>query len=505
LRDTFLKHEIPKTLGRWGAPLAITVFFWVTASNDVTVLQMAAALFLISVPWYSYVTWKRREQSDLPIFAMLSFMYMIYYVVPLFWEPHEISEFNAQTGRALPANAITTALIMVVVGISSLWLGMRSHLGRRLVPRHLSIEAPQSRRNYVRAVLALGCLSNSFETSTYALGEGGRQLITLLLTVAPMVAFAIVFRSYLRGYSTRVDRVLMLAFIGSRLLNGLSSGWLGVSASMILICGVIYIAERRRLPRMAPALVVLFILFFQVGKEDFRKAYWQEGSQGIADATAQGGKIERTSFWIQRSLEKWNEVLNDASGQTLKAAILPSVSRVSLLNQTANVVEMTPLVVPYQYGHLYSYLGVTLIPRFVWPEKPSMSEANQFYQVAYGLTSPDDLAATSIGVGFLAEAYISFSWPGVIGIMFLLGIFFDFYQNLFFARNSGILLGSIGVVLLPLMLSIEAQMAAYLGGVIQQILLMLIVFLPAIRIKWQVRQPASRRNQFDSRAKELWT
>ncbi len=159
------------------------------------------------------------------------------------------------------------------------------------------------------------------------------------------------------------------------------------------------------------------------------------------------------------------------------------MARVSLLNQTANVVEMTPSVVPYQYGHLYSYLGVTLIPRFVWPEKPSMNEANQFYQVAYGLTSEDNLASVSIGVGFLTEAYISFSWPGVIGIMFLLGVFFDFYQNLFFDRSSGILLGGIGVILLPLMLGIEAQMAVYLGGVIQQVLLMFVVFLPALRIR----------------------
>jgi hypothetical protein len=458
------------------------------------VLQVALALFIVSVPWYSYQAWKKREKSDLPIFAMISFMYLLYYVIPLFWEPHEISEFNSQTGRKLSDAAITTALLMVAVGIGSLWLGMRVRVGRLLVPRHISIEAPRSRRNYVRAVVAIGCLFNTYEVSAYTLGEGGRQLIILVLTAAPMMAFALLFRSYLRGDSTRVDRVLMLAFVATRLLNGLSSGWLGVSASLILICGVIYFAERRRLPRLAPALVVLFILFFQVGKEDFRKTYWQEGSQGLAETTVEGGKIERTTFWVQRSLEKWGDVLNDSSGQTLKDAIIPSVSRVSLLNQTANVIEMTPAVVPYQYGHLYSYLGVTLIPRFVWPEKPSMSEANQFYQVAYGLTSEDNLASTSIGVGVLTEAYISFAWPGVVGIMFLLGIFFDFFQNFFFSRSSGILLGSIGVILLPLMLGIEAQMAVYLGGVIQQVLFIFVVFLPALRIKGRGKHLQVSRN-----------
>lgn len=483
MNTALLRQEFPKAIIRWGTSIAIIALLWLTRSNEVSVIQVALALFLVSVPWHSYLSWKKSEKSDLPIFAMISFMYVIYYVIPLFWEPHEISEFNGQAGREVSDTAVTAALLMVAIGIGSLWLGMRVRVGRLFVPGHIIIEAPRSRRNYVRAVLAIGCVFNIYDVSAYALGEGGRQLIILLLTVTPMMAFALLFRSQLRGDSTHVDRLLMLAFVASRLLNGLSSGWLGVSASLILVCGVIYIAERRRLPRVAPALIVLFILFFQVGKEDFRKTYWQEGSQGVTEAAAQGGKVERTTFWVKRSLEKWGEALDDPSGQTLKDAVIPSVSRVSLLNQTANVVEMTPSVVPYQYGRLYSYLGVTLIPRFLWPEKPSMSEANQFYQVAYGLTSEDNLASTSIAVGVLTESYISFAWPGVVGIMFLLGIFFDFYQNFFFSKSSGILLGSLGVILLPQMLGIEAQMAVYLGGIIQQVLFVLVVFLPAMRIK----------------------
>ena len=478
-----LRQEFPKAIVRWGTPIAITAFLWLTRSNEVSLTQLALALFLIAIPWHSYLAWKNREKSDLPIFAMIAFMYVIYYVMPLFWEPHEISQFNAQAGREVSDAAISTSLLMVAAGVGSLWLGMRLRVGRLFVPRNISIGAPRSRRNYVRAVLAIGCLFNIYEVSPYALGEGGRQVIILVLNAAPMMAFALLFRSHLRSDSTHVDWLLMLAFVASRLLSGLASGWLGVSTTLILICGVIYITERRRLPRLAPALIVLFILFFQVGKEDFRKTYWLEGSQGVAEVTAQGGKIERTTFWIKRSLEKWGDVLNDPSGQTLKDAIIPSVSRVSLLNQTANVIEMTPSVVPYQYGHLYSYLGVTLIPRFVWPDKPSVSEANQFYQVAYGLTSEDNLTSVSIGVGFLTEAYISFAWTGLVGIMLLLGIFFDFYQNFFFSRSSGVLLGSLGVVLLPSMLGIESQMAAYLGGVIQQVLFVLLVFLPALRIR----------------------
>ena len=193
--------------------------------------------------------------------------------------------------------------------------------------------------------------------------------------------------------------------------------------------------------------------------------------------------MERVAFWAQNSFDKWNEALSDSSGEAFRRALNPSVSRVSLLNQSANVVEQTPSVVPYQYGSLYSYMFVTWIPRFIWPDKPSVSEANQYYQVAYGLTSEDDLGKVSISVGLLTEGFMNFGWPGVVGIMFLAGIFFDFYQRTFLSTTSGALMTAIGVILLPQFLAVESQMAQYVGGIVQEVLVTLVVMLPIIRIQ----------------------
>ena len=161
----------------------------------------------------------------------------------------------------------------------------------------------------------------------------------------------------------------------------------------------------------------------------------------------------------------------------------PSVNRLSLLNQTANVIDKTPNVVPYQYGRLYSYMLITLIPRFVWPDKPSVNDANQYYQVAYGLTSEENLNAVSIAVGVLTEGYMNFGWLGAMGVMFLLGIFFDFYQRVLLSKESGVLLTALGIVLLPQFMSIESQMAQYLGGIIQQIIFTLVIMIPALQFR----------------------
>ena len=56
------------------------------------------------------------------------------------------------------------------------------------------------------------------------------------------------------------------------------------------------------------------------------------------------------------------------------------------------------------------------------------------------------------------------------------------------------LFGAIGMVLLPSLLLIESQLSVYLSGIIQQLLLIFVVFLPVIRFKklrWRVGKSLS--------------
>jgi hypothetical protein len=158
-----------------------------------------------------------------------------------------------------------------------------------------------------------------------------------------------------------------------------------------------------------------------------------------------------------------------------------TLERTSLLRQVAHVLDVTPSQIPFQGVQTYSYLAITLIPRFVWPDKPSVNDANRYYQLVFGLSTARDVNSVNIGAGCLAEAYISFGWPGVICIMFAIGIILGIYERSFLAGDSSTLFLAMGVALLPGFLGIEAQMSAYLGGVIQTVLLTMLVFFPVIR------------------------
>jgi hypothetical protein len=468
--------DFPKVARIALLPIIVTVLLLLTSEYEISIAQLFCALVLSIIPWVAYSKWRRQERTAVPLFAMISFMYWLYYALPLFWGERFVLQ-AAGADRTVSEEGVTATMFMVLLGVSALWLGMRTGLGRRLTPRKLpDIQALQSRWNYLRAVLLMGIIINLMETSPYLFGEGGRQILQNFIIVVPAVIFAFLFRNYLKGESTQFDKLLVASFLGVRFLAGISSGWLSTFMSIIIISAAIYIAERRKIPALIVTVAVCFLLFFQVGKNEFRKTYWYGDVQ-------QGSKVEKIEFWINASVNKWGEAFSDPSGKTLKDVTYPSLSRVALLTQSANVYDLTPETVPYQYGRLYTYVFITIIPRFLWPEKPSITEANQYYQVAYGLTSEDRLEQISIAVGILTEGFMNFGWAGVIGIMFLLGVFFDFYERTFLSNISGALMNAIGFVLLPQFLSIESQLAAYLGGIIQSLVIIFVVAMPVMTFK----------------------
>ena len=137
----------------------------------------------------------------------------------------------------------------------------------------------------------------------------------------------------------------------------------------------------------------------------------------------------------------------------------------------------------FQYGKTYSYLAITLIPRFIWPDKPSVNDANRFYQVAYGITTSEDLDSVSIAVGFLVESFINFGWFGDAFVMFLIGMILGLFERVLLAGGAGMLFNGIGMSMVFLLTAAELQAAQYIGGLIQPMVLALVIFAPVVRFR----------------------
>jgi hypothetical protein len=379
----------------------------------------------------------------------------------------------------LSDSSLTTSVCLAVAGVICLWLGMGV---AEKWSRDLStgVDLPQNpwRWHYLRIVLVAATLLRVL-VPIDTLGEGSRQILSNIEFIIPSVAFVILFRTYLRDGAIGGDKLLLAGYFVLALVTGLSSGWMGSFVGLGVVCIAAYMFEKRRFPMAAILVVLPIILFLQPGKAKFRERYWKGGpSESYSQSYG-----ERIGFWIEASSQAWSRALSDTSGGGLRALSGATLSRLSLLEPTANVIETTPAQVPYQEGRLYSYLLVTFVPRFLWLDKPSVSDANKWYQIAYHLTLPKDIESVGMAVGTVAESYINFGWLGPFLIMPCLGLFLGVFQAVFLRAKSGLLLTSIGVALLPGLLSIESQMAVYISGLVQQIFFSLIVLAPVLELR----------------------
>ena len=459
-------------------PFVITLALWATSLYDVTLPQVTAAFILCWIPWAAYQAWSHGMRERIPLFSLIGVVYWLAYAVPLFWLRHDIS---LATGRhQLSEDAITRSLYLVILGVAALGVGMRvAGRWRFMESWRPDIHRDPRRWHYLRfALLATVFLRIAVPFST--LGGGGRQLLGIIETVVPSVTFVVLLRYYLRRAAIPMDKILLAGYTSVAIIAGISSGWLGSFVGLAIMATAVFVYERRKLPLVAIMVGIPIVLFLQPGKEKFRQQYWRTG--------ASDAYVERFSFWMDSSWSEWGRALSSSDQDELKNLANQTLGRLSLLQQTANVMEATPERIPYQQGRLYSYMLITFVPRLFWPDKPTVNDSNRWYQVAYGLTDPRDLRGVSIATGSLTESYINFGWFGPPLVIFCIGIFLGLFDKVFLRPCSGLLLNSIGVVLLPQLLQVEAQLAAYLAGVGQQIVVAMIAMAPMIDLHRQTHR-----------------
>lgn len=467
------RRPLQKFVEYGALPIIVTGMLMVTSANTNSFIQVIIAFLLLVIPWAAYRNWQNSDEYGLPIFSIIAALHWLYFAVALFWGDRLAPVWYSNTS-ILSEDDITKALLTVLLGVVAIGIGMKSRLAKSLIPKtRIPLMMNGSKWNYVRLLLIAGSLASFFPNAVYIFGEAGRQWILAFQTAVPLLAALLLLRRYFRGSAADIDRLLILAYIVVRVVTGLGSGWSGSVFYLGVAVGLVYLLERRTIPFSALTLVLLVAIFLQPGKSEFRRTFWYSDND-------QADLFGRISYWLDRSLQSWEAALNDPTGQQLNTYLRGSMLRVSLLNQAANVHEKTPDVVPYQQGQLYMFSVAGLVPRFLWPDKPTGNDANRFYQVVYGITTEDRLDDVSIAIGYMTEAFISFGWFGVAGVMFLLGVVYDALRTFFFRNADNELLIGIGILAVVQLLRIETQLGLYLVSTIQAFIVGLLVSLPII-------------------------
>lgn len=469
---SYVPYRKPPTAGlkAWLPPVMVSAGFWWISSNAITLRQFLPAMILLVLPWQAYCRWQRSGTTRIPLFALIALAFWAAFAMPLFLADPPT---DPQTEGRFGETVVYGVMKMAVLGVAALGFGMKTRF-RPVAPARLpDVAESRGTWRYFYCLMGLGTILSINEDWSFLLGSGGRQLMLALAVTVPLAVCAMLATKRIDDRATRADRYALGAFVTARIVIAIASGWLAPVVFMGVILGLIRTAKSRRLPLRAIALIIPVFLFLQVGKQTFRETYWRGSQRGSMD--------ERVEFWLGASFKQWNAVFKRGDTRGTHALLAQTIDRVSLLSQSANVLAKTPRAVPYQDGKTYSYFAATLIPRFLWPDKPSVNDANRFYQVAYGVTSKEDLDKVSVAVGFLTESYMNFGWWGVMPVMFLIGLLLGLFERTLLTADSGLLFCGIGLAQLSTLLAVESQAAQYLSGLLQQIAIVFAFALPVIR------------------------
>ncbi|MBV9546235.1 MAG: hypothetical protein JOY61_17840 [Chloroflexi bacterium] len=193
------------------------------------------------------------------------------------------------------------------------------------------------------------------------------------------------------------------------LLTVLTQGFLGYGAgaatAVLAFIGSFY---RPRWRVFFAGLVLMYAALslyvtYMRDRQDIRDAVWGGEPMGVRIQVLQHtlSSIERFDPSNQAHLERIDIRLNDNY----------------LLGASVDYIQAG--LAPFSYGQNLWDGVLNLVPRALWPTKPFVAGSGDIVSRYTGIHFAE---GTSIGVGYVMEAYISFGTPGVIGLFLIFGI-----------------------------------------------------------------------------------
>lgn len=362
-------------------------------------------LFVVGCfPMFSYL----KRPVGAPVIELVLLNYVLFFSLPVF---HEES-LSIYIGEFIPPKeSIELTLICALAGIITLQIGYRiagNILSSLNLPRiHLNCSSDKLFKFAVVSVLISLLMS----------AIGGRipqDLIRLLqVLISADLGVSLLSVLYYQKLLNVVQRKIAVFFLILIVLAGIATGMTQAALQPILIWFLCRWFVTGTIPwKLFFTLLILFLLMQPV-KMEYRNRVWFGGEAPSAPA--------KVMLYGKIFIDHWFS----GSGSLVDRSAESTSRRLSLLQQTAHVLNWTPSVVPYRNGATLSYLIYTWIPRFLWVNKPIAQQANIDFALSYGIQHPRTINSARFGIGHLGEAYINFGIAGVLLIFLCLGFLYE--------------------------------------------------------------------------------
>lgn len=217
-------------------------------------------------------------------------------------------------------------------------------------------------------------------------------------------------------------------------------------------------------------LGVLLMSAIQTVKGPFRVIINSEVGESLPtwDRLLVLGELLGAKYLDDEDTELFDEE-DDKKDESLGSGLISGFMRAGD-DSLERVLAMTPSKVPFWKGETYESIPFMFIPRALWPDKPSRHFWNKYGRV-YGILDTEDYQ-TSVGVSYLAEAYMNFGFSGMYLIAVLMGLLFSVVERSAFYILNGYFYFPYIVLLTPLLMP-----GTDLGSMVNSLWVIYLVFL----------------------------
>jgi hypothetical protein len=413
-----------------GLALTTVVVPAVLSSFDYSGTQLLLAMILLDVclyPSFHYLLHK----EGLPILPVLCLAFAVQYAIPIFTQDPWVQVTDGV--RYLDDRDIVMALVLTIIAVVALQVAYYALNYRRsvtLVPRiNLSLNVRKAEIfcfSVFVMTLLLGRVQNVLSEETYQQFSSIIGLLQNQLIVAIGILGWLVFARR----SHQWHKILLYVVVGVAAAKGFASTMM---ETMMAPLAVLFMSKwfyTKRLPVSMLVLIIALFLFLSPVKKNIRTTIVEDRTAAAATSTT-----DRATDWVNQAYSYWGEAFSGK--RDLVESTSDAASRTDLIHSFAHIYSLTPEVVPYQYGETYSYLAIAWIPRIIWPEKPVARGANDFFAIAYNVSTEEGVKNSTFGITLIGEGYINFGITGVILVMAFLGVVTSLLEDVFAGAESG--------------------------------------------------------------------
>jgi hypothetical protein len=454
-KDPDALPRLPVALQFLGAVIVAAHVFFGRDDFDIG-NRLFAVVPILPLLWEINRFHKLPRGSQMPFGAYAMFLYYVTFSFPALFNtvfadlsgPVSFSD----SARFQGTGSVALSSMLIYAGVR-----LGEGLGRKLQPSLLRIYPPaEIPDSYGRAVIwyAMACAAwTQFVTLGARLPAAVGLLATMIFSFSYVIGAVMTKPESFRG---RWSRHLGAAVIVFGTLSGLLRG---VIEPLFRLTLAAIITRWVQLRRFSVALVVVMLavyVVFQPAKAKFRQQTWTvRGSEQVA------GYSGRVDAWAFAFDDLWSS--RDAGESTSESA----VSRFLELDPILHAFTMLPGRVRSANGEAWVNILYAPIPRFLWPDKPTSTDLDQNYSVAFNRQNEIGARSTSIMLPLVVDGYWNFGWPGIAFVSLMTGLWVGICQTMFSGDHWALKASAVALFSL---ITVTSSFALAFSGISQQVI-----------------------------------